>query len=54
MPGWINVPVKIETRDRLDTIKRVGQSYDNLINEIVDIVTKKPPETNPSENEEAK
>lgn len=52
MPGWINVPMKIETRNRLDPLKREGQSYDSLINEIVDALPQKPVETNPSENEE--
>lgn len=35
MPGWIHVPVRIETHNKLDTIKREGQSYDSLINELL-------------------
>ena len=54
MPGWIGVPMKVETRDRLDLLKREGQSYDNLVNEMVDALPPKPPESNPSENEEGK
>jgi len=36
MPGWINVPVRIETRNKLDALKRVDQSYDKLLNELMD------------------
>ncbi len=54
MPGWIGVPMKVETRDRLDKLKRVGQSYDSLVNEIVDALPQKPVETDPSANEEGK
>ena len=36
MPGWINVPVKIETRNRLEQIKKQGESYDKVINELLD------------------
>jgi len=35
MPGWINVPVRIETRERLDKVKQDKQSYDAVINELV-------------------
>ena len=46
MPGWINVPVKIETRERLEAIKRKGQSYDSVINELLDEAKKKKAEIN--------
>jgi hypothetical protein len=37
MPGWINMPIKVETRQRLDTVKRdKAQSYNALINELLD------------------
>ncbi len=36
MPGWINVPVRIETRNRLDAVKHDTQSYDKIINELLD------------------
>jgi len=36
MPGWINVPVRIETRNKLDALKRDDQSYDKLINEMIE------------------
>lgn len=35
MPGWINVPMKMETRDKLDKIRKEGQSYDSVINELM-------------------
>ncbi len=54
MPGWINVPIKIETRNRLEALKKAWQSYDSLINEIVDALPEKPVETDPSANEEGK
>ncbi len=50
MPGWINVPVRVETRDRLEALKRAGQSYDSLINEIVDAFPPKPIETDSVED----
>lgn len=37
MPGWINIPVKVETRERLDKVKGAKvQSYDSLINALID------------------
>ena len=44
MPGWIGLNIRVETRDRLNTLKREGQSYDKLINEIVDALPEKPAE----------
>lgn len=41
MPGWINVALKVETRNRLDKIKEdlpdnVSKSYDRIINDLLD------------------
>lgn len=36
MPGWINVPMRIETRNRLDELRQDNQSYDKIINELLD------------------
>ena len=40
MPGWINVPVKVETRERLDKVKQDKQSYDSIVNELVNLYEK--------------
>ncbi len=36
MPGWINMPIRIETRERIDKIKKDGKSYDKFLNEVLD------------------
>lgn len=43
MPGWINVPVKIETRNKLEIIKKEQEksantpiSYDKVISDLID------------------
>lgn len=41
MPGWINVPVRIETKERMDKLKNnTKKSSDKLINELLDLADK--------------
>lgn len=37
MPGWINIPIKIETHQRLNKVREKEQSFDKFINKLLDL-----------------
>ena len=49
-PKYKGITIRIETINRLDVIRHQGQSYDGLINEMLDQISKVPPPISDTQN----